>query len=336
MLPPTLGDMSSYLSSRHSNVRLKQDIQRFSNEMTTGRADNTSRHLGGDMSQLGGIEHDLRLAETLRQTISEAMFRASSMQSAMQSISERLASTSETLASSQLAAGGIPNEAASANAEASFRLIVSALNTQAGHQSLFSGSAVDQPALADVDTILSSLRTALSGQTTLTGVDTILDAWFDDPGGGFETVAYLGDSNDPPAYQLSADVSVSPGTRADDAAFRNALKATAKAVLATDETLGFSSVLTDAMLDTASDAVFNAKSDLISVQANLGSIEERMESASVTNAARKTALEVAKNELLGVDSFEAASQLEETQFRLESLYAVTARLSRLSLLEYLR
>lgn len=336
MLPPTLGDLSGFLSSRHSNVRLKQQIQQHSHELTTGLAFNTSRHLGGDMSQLAIIEHDLRLSETMRQTNAEAILRSGAKQSALGLIDQHLDVTFEALATVGLNEGALAGNTASATAGHAFRSIVDALNTQAGHQSLFAGSATDHPALIDADTMFADLRTALTGLSTLTDVDVTLENWFDNPTGAFATLAYTGDGGDPPAFQLSADTFVSDGIRADDDRLRTALKAVAKAALAYDPSIGLSDDLARAMTQSAVDAVFVAKDGLIEMRAELGAIEERIEAATVENSARKTALDVARNQLLGVDSYDAASRLEATQFQLESLYATTARLSRLSLLEYLR
>mgnify|MGYP006193710875 CR=1 FL=1 len=54
------------------------------------------------------------------------------------------------------------------------------------------------------------------------------------------------------------------------------------------------------------------------------------------NSAEITALELARAKIVSVDPFEAATKVKEAQTQLEMIYAVTARLSSLSLMEYLR
>jgi flagellar hook-associated protein 3 FlgL len=47
-------------------------------------------------------------------------------------------------------------------------------------------------------------------------------------------------------------------------------------------------------------------------------------------------LEIARADLVAIDPFEAATRMEAAQTQLETLYSVTARLSRLSLVDFLR
>ncbi|PQO24558.1 flagellar biosynthesis protein FlgL, partial [Rhodobacteraceae bacterium WD3A24] len=72
------------------------------------------------------------------------------------------------------------------------------------------------------------------------------------------------------------------------------------------------------------------------LEGRVGAAEARVERAAARNSAEATAMESARNDLVGRDPFETASALQETTARLEKIYTVTARLSRLSLLEFLR
>jgi flagellar hook-associated protein 3 FlgL len=70
--------------------------------------------------------------------------------------------------------------------------------------------------------------------------------------------------------------------------------------------------------------------------ARIGTVEAQIETARTRNAAEQTALGILRSELGSVDPYEAATRLQSVQSQLESLYLVTARVSRLSLTEYLR
>lgn len=336
MLPPTFGDLATFLTARHQNVQAKQAIARHSAELTTGRAEDLSRHLGGDFGHLSAIEREMTQASGLHTTIAEARARASAKQLALGQMAEGVQAVADIL----LSAGSAPNPQTRASisqtAEIAFRDMVNGLNTRVGGVSLFAGSATDEPAMAGSDTLLSNLRAEVSGLTTLSDVDAALDAWFDTPGGDFETLAYQGSTDPGPGYQLGSGTTVSDDLRADDAEIRATLKALAKAALAADAALGFAPGLATAMITTAQADVLTSSDRLTGLRAGLGGLEESIETAETGLSARVAALEVARGELIGVDSFEAASRLEQAQFRLESLYTVTARLSRLSLLEYLR
>ena len=58
--------------------------------------------------------------------------------------------------------------------------------------------------------------------------------------------------------------------------------------------------------------------------------------ASARNGAETSALEIARTDILAIDPYRTATELQSTETRLETLYTLTARLSRLSLSEYLR
>ena len=54
------------------------------------------------------------------------------------------------------------------------------------------------------------------------------------------------------------------------------------------------------------------------------------------NGAETTSLQIARNGITAVDPYETASRLEATRQQLETLYTLTARISRLSLVDFLR
>ena len=60
-----------------------------------------------------------------------------------------------------------------------------------------------------------------------------------------------------------------------------------------------------------------------------------MEQAATRNDAEGTGLRIMHNRLASADPYEAATALTDAEARLEKLYALTARLSRLSLMDYL-
>jgi flagellar hook-associated protein 3 FlgL len=71
------------------------------------------------------------------------------------------------------------------------------------------------------------------------------------------------------------------------------------------------------------------------MRAGIGTLEARIETATARNSAETSALEMARNEIIAVDPYKAATDLSAAQTQLETLYTVTARLSRLSLAGYL-
>ena len=77
------------------------------------------------------------------------------------------------------------------------------------------------------------------------------------------------------------------------------------------------------------------RDQLVQVQADIGTKQNRLEQARARNASQRTHLEMVENDLLGADPFKAATQLKDAEFRLEALFTTTARLSQLSLTRFL-
>jgi flagellar hook-associated protein 3 FlgL len=96
-------------------------------------------------------------------------------------------------------------------------------------------------------------------------------------------------------------------------------------------------------LGVASDAVARGFSVVLleaadargALAARIGTAQERIANATTRNSAEATALQIARIGIVSADPYEAATALTEAESQLDTLYAVTARLSRLSLANYL-
>lgn len=331
----TIGDMAQTFLLQRQNAQLKNQTNTLMVELATGLTSNIASHLSGNYSYLSDIEHGLRVLEGFETATNEATLFTSVMQSALGNIQD---STSD-LASSLISISGVGVETAlnstSLEAQTQLASIVSSLNSSVAGRSLFSGVAVDSSAMMTAQDMLATLQTVVSGESSVSGIVAAVDDWFDTPGGGFESLAYQGADQGMAPFQLGEGESVDLDLRADDQVFRNLLKQTALAALAGDETLGYSVALKGELLVTAGENLLGAQDQLTAVRADLGFAESRIEESTTRIAAEKTSLEYALGELLGVDQYETATRLENVQFQLESLYAVTVRLSRLSLVDYL-
>ncbi|SMO86247.1 flagellin C-terminal helical region [Thalassovita litoralis] len=89
------------------------------------------------------------------------------------------------------------------------------------------------------------------------------------------------------------------------------------------------------LLKRAGNGLLQDQDNLTALRADLGFAESRIEEIGAGIAAERVSLNYAREALLGVDEYEAATRLENVQFQLEALYTVTARLSGLSLVDYL-
>ncbi|WP_323763774.1 flagellin [Marinovum sp.] len=331
----TIGDLSQSYMLRQRQTHLTSETARLQTELTTGRVADTRSHLRGDYAHLGDIERSLSMQQGYGFAIAESETLTTAMQTALGAVQAVTSDLSTGLVLAGQGGSTIAVTTASFDAEQAFTALVSHLNTRAAGRSLFAGAAYGSAALAPPEDMLTALRGVLSGEVTLTGVQAALDTWFDS-GGGFEADGYEGDTEDGTPLQLSEDLRLGLSLRADDQVFRDALKATAKAALAADVSLGFADDLRESMVISAGTELIALQPDLTGVIAGLGIVQSRIEDSKVRNEAAGLALEMSRNTLLSADQYEAATRFELVQTQIETLYAVTVRASRMSLLDYMR
>ena len=331
----SMGDLAQSVLLRRQNVEIKAEISRLTSELSSGRVQDVTRHLGADLSYLTDVERSLQLNAAVTNSTKEAASYTAMMQSSLNHMQEALGGLSSEILG--LNASGLNQTAqhVSSTARAAMDTILSTLNTSVAGRALFAGSTTDAAAMQGAETILSDLRGAVAGQTTLAGVEAVLDNWFD-VGGGYDSVAYSGGSENLSPFQLGDGERIELNIKADDAVFRETLKAVSLAVLSQDNTLGFGADLKTQMLTRSGELSFAAGNEITGTRANLGYAEARIEDATVRLAVQKTSFEMARNALISADPYDTVVKLEQTQFRLESLYTATARLSELSLVGFLR
>ncbi|PQO21849.1 hypothetical protein C2I36_16105, partial [Rhodobacteraceae bacterium WD3A24] len=226
----SIGDLARSFQMTRQTGQAKETLTRLTNEVASGRADDAGRHLGGDFSELAGIERGLSLLGSYRTATAEASARLS----AMQSVIGHARSVGDDQGSKLLKLGdlGLPSQidAAGREARAQFDALVHTLNTRTGGRSLLAGAQSDGPALAPPETIMSALSAATAGETTAEGVRAAVEAWFLDPGGGFEAAGYLG-AEPAAALRVSQQETVQIDVTAADPALRRTLAGLATGAL---------------------------------------------------------------------------------------------------------
>ena len=330
-----VGDLAQHLTLRRQNTDLKQQLNVLGDELASGRASDLAAALQGDYSYFADVERSLSINNSYKNSIDEAVLFTSTMQTTLdriQTVSAGLGSDVLTAAASNSA---VSFGAVSLGAQEDLRALVSSLNTSVAGRSLFGGTATDTAPLMLADDMLDELRAAVSGLTDATSIQTVVDDWFNAPGGGFETLGYQGSDTNLSPFQLAQDETVQFDLRADSAEIRDLLQQTAMAALAGDSGLGLAADVQRFLFLDAGTALMGTQAGITETRAGLGFVEERIEESLVRNSATKSSLEIAKSNMVGVDPFETATRLQNVQSQLESLYIVTARLSRLSLADYI-
>jgi flagellar hook-associated protein 3 FlgL len=329
----TIGDLTQSKVFNHRNALLKDRIQGLSTEITTGLTSKTTETVRGDYTVLSGIEASLTQLAAFKRVTSETSGLANHMQLVLNSIS-----ASGLAMGPALLAGATSNSAqriATLGVEADQQLqsALSALNTRFGARTLFAGVATDTAAVTNADTLMTALTTAVTGALSANDIETGVNDWFDDPA-GFDAVVYQGGS-------AQQDIEIGPDERAKlditakDPAIKSMLKGLAMASLLTRGTFTGDEASRAELAKRAGESLVTSQLPFAELTGRLGAVEANIVNAGIRNEAEKSGLETARLGLLGVDMYETSTMLQESQFQLETLYSVTARMSRLSLVNYL-
>ncbi len=331
----SIGDLAQSFQTRRQNATLKAQVATLSNELASGRVSDTAAAVSGDFAPIAGIQSALSSLKSYKITSNEAAVVAEAFQSVLLTIQ----STSSELGPAVLASGNSAQPAilmtTSVDAREKLDGAVSRLNMQVAGRSLFAGAALDKPALAGADVIMADVMSSISGLTTATDISAAVDTWFG-PGGGFETAAYLGAATPATGFQLAPGETAQITATAQDSSIRDILKGFVLSSIVAEGGLSGSTAEATALMTMGAEQLITAQDDLAVLQSAVGSIQARIDRATTSNSAEISALEIARGNILGVDPYEVATRLEETRTQLETLYAITARSSRLSLVDFLR
>lgn len=329
----SIGDMAQLFLARRNTSQIKSEMTALTQELSTGQVRDLARHLGNDTSRLMSVDRSLMLLDAYDVATSETDQMLGAMQSGLTYIDEQRSSLGERLILLTNSGDTTDLDAAATDAKTTFENIVQSLNTRFANRSLFAGAATGGNALAAAEDILADFQASLAG---LTDVDEILaaaDTWFNDPTGGYATQSYLGDSGSQMTRRIDADHSIAITARADGSEFRQVLKAAALAAVA--PTLGLSDSDAEAIMIHGGEVLVDASQDIATLAGQLGTAQEQVQDVVASHAAQRTSLTVLRSDLVTADSYDTATALQQIQTQLELHFTLTARLSALSLAEYL-
>lgn len=331
----SFGDMATTYRNTSRQAEFKATLTRLTAELTTGVRQNTATLETGDYGPISGIERGLRLSSALTLANTEAAQFANFIQSGMEGLQNQATEAASTL----LIASNANDRSALANAaqDAASRLdsAIAALNTRFADRAVFAGTATEGRAVAPASDILDALEVAVAGQTDADGVKAVVHSWFFDAGGGYETLAYLGSPDVPGAFRIGQSDTAQLRVNAASDEVRQTLENLALAALVHRDVLPADSDAQSALLRSAGEGLLSAEGALSLSRAAVGLVQSRIEEAGVALASENLSLQQMRADLIGVDAYSAATQLENTQSQLETLFSITARLSRLSLTDFL-
>jgi flagellar hook-associated protein 3 FlgL len=329
----SLGDMAQSFLLRRQSVALKSDLTRLSTELTTGRVSDASARVSGDLVPLSGIDSSLARLKGFGTVATEAALFTGAIQTALGVIDDMSSDLSAALLSASSGTSSLLLDSVGVDARLRFESAVSALNTRFGDRTIFAGTATTGAATVKAETLLQALDTVVLGATSAADVEAAVTAWFDAPG-GFVAQAYVGGGSLAPLLIAPGDEAVVDVTGTDPA-IRASLKGLAMAALLDRGVLSGQSTARRNLAQLAGVSLLQSQTDRAHLAARLGTVEAQIGAAAARNSAETTSLQIARSDIVAADPFETATKLEETQAQLEYIYAITARMTRLSLVDYL-
>lgn len=331
MGPMFFGDRAQAQATSLALGKLKSTSVRLAEELGSGRKADVAAGLGGDLRELLALRRTAEVGTAVLRMASEAALRAEGRQTVLTQMQESLGNVSSAVATLFPETSPERKALAAGTARAALADTLAKLNTVLGGRALFAGTLSSGPAVIQADDLLSRLTAELTGAVTQEDVSSRIEAWFNDPNGW----AAQGYQGGPAATALT----LGPG--GPQIADRTATDPRLRGMLAALATAAFldrspASAAPETMAGMALSRLADAKDGLVALSAEIGVDEERIAATRAGREAEAFSIEMAIAARTGADPARTAIELEATRTSLETLYAVTARMSRLSLADFLR
>jgi flagellar hook-associated protein 3 FlgL len=329
-------DLLSHARTNRITDQLKTQLERTSVEAITGRREDITAATGGNVGSAHLLKKALDDVDRQAQIFSTSATRLDLMSQALKGTRE----TVNDLDIRGLAALTLNDDTAINvlidEAETSLRQVFSMLNVNHGDRNLFSGAATNQQSLNDVDTFLNDVKAIIAGGTTPADIATALDTYFDDPAGGFQTNIYGGSTQNVAALPLADNTRVEFTARADNQEIKDVLRGLA--TLAASDSSAFDRRSTEYsdFFRGATDKLTKGLLGVVEREANLGITSNLISKNEELNEFERITLTKAYNDATGRDQYEAANELKLLETQLQASYTLTARLSELTLVNYIR
>ena len=324
-----LPDLLSSARMARVTSRLKADLDRSAMEAVTGERRDVTRAVNGQLGQVHRLRAQIAGAEAseTRLAVAEGRHRtAGAALSALRTSTQNLGieALNAAVAGGATGVDAFARRASAALADASGRL-----NSRFDGRALFAGAAADGQAI-DADALLSGIDAALAAAApTAAARIAALDAFFA-PGGGFDA-AYRGDAAPASEAPLPDGSALDPLPRGDEGAVRDLLRGLSLVAAAAD----LPQTDAVALARAGTGALRAAGEGLAAWEASVGLGLARIDAARGQAADDARVASGLLSNLTGRDAFEAASEAQDFETRLQAAYQITARLGRLSITDYL-
>ncbi|WP_375260345.1 hypothetical protein [Palleronia sp.] len=334
MTVTTIGDLAQTFKQRTVGNRLHRDLGTLNFELTTGLKRDVAKAVGGNTGPVASIERALTHLEAQSTAVKEASIFAGATGIALSAMSTRiegidLGAMTITHETSALQIDGLAK-----SARIAFVGMISDLGTQTAGRPLFGGASGNAQVTRGAEDIMADLVSSLAGATSAKDIKDGVTAYFAD-GGPFQTKDYVGVPVDLAPFDLGDGSRVEVGVRADDPAIREALAEVAR-IAVLGEGLPVSHEARADVLSGGVTGLLQGQNKLIGLEAGVGLATASIDDAKVRIGTERNGFELARLDLLAADPYDTAIRLKQTENQISMIYTLTARLSELSLVSYLR
>lgn len=325
MMTGIRSDLTQMLTLQRQSRDLSSALDIATQELSTGRKVDVVAATGGDLTRLHTLDTRLSQLQSDRDAIDLFDRRAELADTALAGIQAMVEPIGTDLQAAAIS--GDAGRAMALARDAASRLdgVIGILNNASGGRALFAGARTDGPAVASENTLMTALRASLVG---VADEDAAISAFFAD-GGTYEATIWQGQTQGA-APTLSTGARLARMPDANSSEIRTALEGLARAAL---------SITSDdpiAAQSAAGQKLSQGTRDIISLREDLGADRFRLEIMNDLTKSEQTVTSLARSTLTSADPHETAARLQGLEAQLQALYVVTARLSSLSIVNFLR
>lgn len=333
----SIGDQARAYALLTASNRARTTLATLTEELATGRVADPGRRLDGKTRALNEIESRIAMTHQLTLNGREADIRLQAVQDMFGGIRAETRDLGIALATDPFLSDPMMLLTRASDASNAFDAVVRRLNGMNSSRYLMAGEAADTVPLSASAAMLDRLEVLTLGMTTATEVAQAVAAWFDAPagGGGFLDEAYHGTAGPAQRITVSDGIQVEMATTAASPAIRELLKGLATTAIVSRGVLDGAEQRSQ-LLFLGGHLMVAADTAVLGEMGRVGQAQQTVEHGLAANGASLTMLERGRGDMLRADPMETTAALTEVQFQLEAIYAVTARLSRLRLTEFLR
>ncbi len=325
-------DILSFTRLSRSIADIKSRADTTRTEAVTGRYEDLTAQLKGDVGSAHLLQKAINDAKSYGSLLSQAELRAQMTQSVLDSASSSANGIGPAAFSAFSTGDETQLKTISTQARGALTSLFSDLNTTLGGRTLFAGDAPDGPALTAPDLFFADMNAIFASAADAADLEAQLDAYFDDPAGGFETNIYAGGDGETPNVELSPGVRVDISAKANSTEIKALMRGLAELAFYDSATYGDAQDIGQA----GAERVMRAEVDLTALRAGIGVNEARIAAAKDRYANEEVVLGKLYNEKTARDPYEAASELQLLESQLEASYLLSVRLGNLSLTNFMR